>query len=43
MDAHTSSVFHLFLLDRRFLDAPTHITVHNRLALSAERCECLFH
>ena len=34
MDTCASSVFPLFLLDHRFLDAPTHITVRSRLALS---------
>ena len=42
MDTHVSSVFHLFILDHRFLDAPTHIIVHSRLPLSVKRCECLF-
>ena len=38
MDTCASSVFPLFILDHRFSDASTHITVHSRLPLSAERC-----
>ena len=42
MDTRASSVFPLFLLNHRFSNAPTH-TVHSRLPLSIERCECLCH
>ena len=43
MDTRAPSVFPLFILYHRFLDALTHITVHSRLPLSVERCKSLFH
>ena len=43
IDTRVSNVFSLRLLDHRFPDAPTCITVHSRLPLSVEICENLCH
>ena len=43
MDTCASTVVILFLLDHRFSNAPTHVTVHSRLPMSVERCGSLHH
>ena len=43
MNTRASNVFSLCLLDHKFSDPPTRITMHSRLPLSVERCESLFH